>query len=408
MSNSLISHNDDLSAIVKVGYRVKVRGAYLLVEGIPYIRENGDISTANIVTSLELAGDKTRPPDDHTVWWTGETPHRSSGESMEPYLSCGNWPSGLDLGEGLTVYMQWSRKPRSAGGSRGYSDYLEKIETYVEEVGGEAEVRHPGILEAARGGGQPEVVAKTRFKYINTNLYRNGTRAIEQRIADEVVAVVGVGGSGSYLVDILAKTDIKELHLFDDDVMEQHNAFRIAGAASIQELGVGKSKVEWHQERYAAVREEGVYVHERRLDLEALEELGMFTTVFIAVDKLDTRRKVQQKCNELGVSHFSVGLGLDIEGANDDEIGGMVKIETQYNAVEERTTDVSDNNQPKGEENIYGNIQTAELNMLGAALAIAEWKARKRIYRNEREDGIDSVIYSVSTGRILLAKKGSH
>ena len=165
MSNSLISRNSDLSALVEVGYRVKIRGAYLLVEGIPYVKQSGDIGTGIIVTSLDLAGDETTiPPSDHTVWWTGETPHRASGESMESYLSCGKWDTGYGLGEGITVYMQWSRKPKSGGGNRGYKDYYEKIETYVEEVGGEAEAKRPGILAAARAGEDPEVESKTRFK----------------------------------------------------------------------------------------------------------------------------------------------------------------------------------------------------------------------------------------------------
>ena len=38
------------------------------------------------------------------------------------------------------------KKPKSEGGNRGYKDYYEKIETYVEEVGGEAEAKRPGIL----------------------------------------------------------------------------------------------------------------------------------------------------------------------------------------------------------------------------------------------------------------------
>lgn len=407
MSNSLISHNNDLSALADTGYRVEIRGAYLLVKGIPYVKQNGDIGKGDIVTSLELAGDETRPPGDHTVWWTGETPHTASGESMEPYLSCGHWATGQDLGEGITVYMQWSRKPKSGGGSRGYRNYREKIETYVEEVGGEAETKRPGILEAARSGGDPEVESKTRFKYVDTNAYRNGVKGIEQRIEDEVVAVIGVGGSGSYLVDILAKTNIKELYLYDDDVLEQHNAFRIAGAARIEELGRGKSKVEWHRERYAAVREEGIYVQEKRVDDETLKCLAKCTTVFIAVDCLNSRRKIQNKCNEMGVLHISVGLGLDIEGDNNDQIGGMVKVETQY-----RPKDVGKegNGIRGGEEEqpnqIYGNVQTAELNMLGAALAITEWKAKRGVYRDERPNGIDSILYTVSTGRILLGKKG--
>ena len=57
---------------------------------------------------------------------------------------------------------------------------------------------------------------------------------------------------------------------------------------------------------------------------------------------------------------------------------------------------------------MYGsNIQTAELNMLGAALAIVEWKAIRGIYRNERDEGIDTTIYSVTTGEINMDRKGS-
>ena len=43
----------------------------------------------------------------------------------------------------------------------------------------------------------------------------------------------GVRAAGSYLVDVLAKTNVRELNLFDDDVMKIHNAFRVAGAARV-------------------------------------------------------------------------------------------------------------------------------------------------------------------------------
>ena len=195
--------------------------------------------------------------------------------------------------------------------------------------------------------------------------------------------------------------------MYDDDVLEQHNAFRIAGAARIEELGSGKSKVEWHRERYAAVREDGIYAYQKRIDDQTLQDIDRFTTVFIAVDKLSIRRKIQNRCNELGVLHISVGIGLEVEGDNNDQIGGMVKVETQYKSKERgETNHANEDKREEGVENIYGNIQTSELNMLVAALAITEWKVRKGIYRNERKVGIDSVIYSVSTGRILLAQKG--
>ena len=71
----------------------------------------------------------------------------------------------------------------------------------------------------------------------------------------------GVRAAGSYLVDVLAKTNVRELNLFDDDVMKIHNAFRVAGAARVGELNGKKYKVDWHAERYINVRVEGLHLH---------------------------------------------------------------------------------------------------------------------------------------------------
>ena len=413
MSNSLINRNKDLSALVKEGYRVKIRGAYLIVKEIPYIAKDGEIKTADIVTPLDLSGEeaeqRTIAPRKHTVWWTGGVPHTANGESMESYLTCSKWDEGWDIGEGITVYQEWSRKPLEGGKKRKYLNYYEKMETYIHEVSDQAEAKQPGCLEAAKSGWNPDVESNTRFVYMDTNSYRNGTKGIERRIEEEVVAVVGVGGSGSYLVDILAKTNIKELHLYDDDVMEVHNAFRVAGAARVGELGSGKYKVDWHEERYAVVRKEGLYVHRMKINDENFECLSTCTTVFIAVDKLKTRRKIQKACSEMGILHLSVGIGLDIEGENNNQIGGNVKVETDYQADWHDDQDGEANEEMKddGIEDVYGsNIQTAELNMLGAALAITEWKAKRGVYRNERDEGTDRTIYSSTTGKIQVPRKG--
>ena len=336
MSNSLISRSADLSALAAAEYSLEIRGVYLIVKHIPYVALNGEIQFAEIVTNLDIIGavgdEVTTQPSDHRVWWTGGTPHTADGESMEDYLCCGNWEQGRDIGEGIKVYMQWSRKPKEGGQARSYKDYREKIETYVEEVGGQAEAVRPGILEAARKGGESILTSSIRFAYTDTSGYRNGTKGIENRIEEEIVAVIGVGGTGSYLVDVLAKTNIKELHLFDDDVMELHNAFRVSGAARVEELDGKKLKINWHQERYKEVRKEGLCLHDVKINSGNFEELRNCTTAFIAVDDLTVRRKIQRACTAMDILHVSVGIGLEIEGESDDQIGGMVKVETNFNA----------------------------------------------------------------------------
>ena len=404
MSSSLIDRSSDLKALRKARYALELRGAYLIVKNLPYLKNAaGRLATADMVTSIEFADDTATAPSEHTVWWTGKPPFRADGSSMERDLSCGAWPEGRDIGEGLTAYMQWSRKPVTNGKKRPYVDYEEKVTTYIAEVAGEAEIRHPGVLEAAKTGEGPTIALNSRFKYIDTNTYRYGLKGIEQRIEDEIVAIVGVGGTGSYLMDILAKTNVKELHLFDRDILKQHNAFRMCGAPRIEELGGSCSKVEWYSRTYSAIREEGIHVHSEELTGDSRDTLAKFTTVFIAVDDLTVRRDLQAACNELGIYHVSVGIGVEVEGESNDQLGGNVKVETAYRPKRPRPTELPPE---EGPDQAYGIVQTAELNMLGAALAVLEWKARVGIYRNDRSQGMDTVLVSASTGRLLQDRKG--
>ncbi len=50
------------------------------------------------------------------------------------------------------------------------------------------------------------------------------------------MAIIGVGGTGSYILDLIAKTSVKEIHLFDGDTFDSHNAFRSPGIATLDEV----------------------------------------------------------------------------------------------------------------------------------------------------------------------------
>ncbi len=404
MSSSPIDRSPDLKALIDSGYLLELRGAYLVVKNMPYLEDpEGRLAHADIVMSIELSDGIATPPGDHTVWWTGKPPFRADGSSMKKCLSCNVWPEGHYLGEGLTVYMQWSQKPTVDGEMRAYQNYEEMVRTYFDEVAHQADIKHPGVIEVSKTGEIPTVTLNTRFKYMDTNTYKYGLKGIEERIEDEIVAIVGVGGTGSYLMDILAKTNVKELHLFDEDVLEQHNAFRMCGAARIEELGGSCSKVDWYRHTYSAIREEGIHVHTEKLTGDCRDILAKFTTVFIAVDDLTIRRDLQAACNELGICHVSVGIGAEVEGESNDQLGGNIKVETAFRPKHPRLNKPSPEAKP---DQAYGIVQTVELNMLGAALAVTEWKARVGIYRNDRQQDIDTVLFSASTGKILQGQTG--
>ena len=408
MSSSPISRSPDLQALSADGWHLEVRGGYLIVRDVPYVTASGEIAHDELVTPLELRGGTTQPPPDHTIWWTGGTPHTASGVNMQDYLCCSVWPHGYDIGEGILVYQQWSRRVKSDGRTRPYRDYREKITTYIHEVADHAEAQRPGILTALASAPLAQVrIPSSRFAYLDTNAYRNGTKAIEKKVEDEIVAVVGVGGTGSYLVDILAKTNVREVHLYDDDVLDVPNAFRVAGAARKSEVGGSLSKVEWHRERYGEVRIEGLHIHPIKVSEENIGCLASCTTVFIAVDDIEVRRELQRACNRLGKLHISVGIGLEVEGDHNDQIDGMVKVETHYVPVREELSAVDEDVCVPGGAGVYeSNIQTAEVNMLGAAMAVVEWKAVRGLYRCERDRTHDSKVYATATGRVLSGTTG--
>ena len=53
-----------------------------------------------------------------------------------------------------------------------------------------------------------------------------------RRLAGDRIGIVGLGGTGSYILDYVSKTRVVEIHLFDGDGYQQHNAFRAPGATT--------------------------------------------------------------------------------------------------------------------------------------------------------------------------------
>ena len=62
------------------------------------------------------------------------------------------------------------------------------------------------------------------------------------------IIILGLGGTGSYILDLVAKTPVKEIHLYDGDTFYQHNAFRSPGAPSSDELRARQTEGDLFQE----------------------------------------------------------------------------------------------------------------------------------------------------------------
>ena len=362
MSHKLISHSPDLKKLRDEGYDVEIRSGYLLVKDVPYVNARREVRRGILVSTLTLAGDVTTTPDTHVAYFTGDHPCRSDGRDIDQIK---NPSGGKQLAEGVVVNHTFSAKPNPP-----HPDYHAKMTMYVDILEGQAKVIEPAAT--ARTFPVIETVEDedTVFNYIDTASSRAEIDLITQKLAIPRIAIVGLGGTGAYVLDLVAKTPVKEIHLFDGDTFLQHNAFRSPGAPSIEELKAKPGKVAYLQGIYAKMRR-GIVVHPEYLDTENIELLRDMQFVFLCFDGGTAKRLIVQRLEEFGVPFVDVGMGVY---ATDNALSGILRVTTstpQQRDHFRKWAPIADGDA----HNEYAlNIQIADLNALNAALAVIKWK----------------------------------
>ena len=344
------------------------------------------MSYGTLVSTLQLAGDVTTQPSDHVARFIGGVPQ--GGEMGKIIIDT----RPQQVTEGLATSCTFSSK--TVGGAP-YSDYHHKMTHYIaivsapaREIDPEANaITHPVI---------PDEDEESVFNYIDTASSRAGISATADKLkAIGKVAIVGLGGTGSYILDFLAKTPVKEVHLFDKDGFYQHNAFRCPGAPSIADLEKKPSKVGYFAALYAALRS-GIVPHDYLIDETNVEELREMDFVFVAADSGEAKTLLGTKLVEFGVPFVDVGMGLqEVDGM----LGGQLRLTTATAAQHEhlgRRISISD---AAGDDPYAQNIQIAELNALNAALAVAKWKKLVGFYFDDEHE--HNAVYVVS-GNVII------
>ena len=217
------------------------------------------------------------------------------------------------------------------------------------------------------------------FVFADTASARQQTTDLSYRVSDEKVAIVGLGGTGSYVLDFVAKTWVKEIHLFDDDEFLQHNAFRAPGSFSKEELE-GENKARFHSSRYSRMRR-GIAAHPIRLNEDHIDLLPECNTVFLCIDGGAVKRTILDKCLPKGVLLIDCGMGVKRARNPDRSLLATLRVTTCLAEHQEHINDcidLSSENDPEGE--YERNAQMAELNALNAALAVIKWKKIRGIY----------------------------
>ncbi|MBN8707840.1 MAG: hypothetical protein BGO12_09545 [Verrucomicrobia bacterium 61-8] len=371
MSHSLTSRSPDLLKLSEDGYNLEIRSGFLILKDVPYLNAKRELRRGALVSPLELAGEKTRKPADHTLYFKGESqgefPSDREGQPLAKFNKVGE---NENLGHGIEVDCKLSCKPKA-----GYDDYYHKMTTYLSYIASPAQSLYPGAN--ARTGQRQLTADAGPFLYTETASGRAGIGALTSLLENEVIAIIGTGGTGSYILDFAAKTPAKEIRLFDGDEFLQHNAFRAPGAPSLEELEEVPTKVDYLTSIYSKMRK-GIKPHTEPLHEDNLHLLDGITFAFLSMDGGEAKKLIVEKLEALGVSFIDVGMGLEL---TDGSLGGMLRATTS--TPEQRMHVHRYLSSAKGEENIYAsNIQIAELNAFNAALAVIKWKKLRGFYRD--------------------------
>lgn len=388
MSHGLIARNDDLRRLTEAGYTLRLLDGYLVIDHVPYVKGNGEVTEAALVFKLEMSGDRTVQPSDHVAYWTGEFPHRKTGRKL---TALGESQDGQHLSDGTATTYMFSAKPTEGK----YRDYEHKVLTYIEIIEREARAVCPRAT-AQKWRVERPLTSESVFEYMETASARQGTVDIAAKVAGERVAIVGLGGTGAYVLDFVAKTQVAEIHLYDDDRFLQHNAFRTPGSVGIEELEGGPYKVEFHATRFKNFRK-GVVAHASRIDETNVGELADYDTVFVCIDGNVIKRSILETCEASGSVCIDTGMGLYRVS---DKLGGIVRTTTSAPIQRDHIRDRKRIDMAGGGPGEYErNIQMAELNALNAALAVIRWKKIRGIYDDNVHEGDSG--YIIDGNRII-------
>jgi Domain of unknown function (DUF6791)/ThiF family len=372
----LVNHNDDIRRLVEKGYAVAFDSNYMVIRDIPYLDANLELHMGAIVTKLVLVDQERVKLDNHQIFFAGSIPHNLDGR---PVPNLGNRDAKLALSDAcrdVAVQRSFSNKPKPDGNFMEFADFFEKIESYVTIISGPAIELHkanPYTFRVVK-----DDVADSVFKFHDTLTSRAEITDLSAKFNDDVIAVIGLGGTGAYVLDFLVKTPLKEIRAFDHDDYHVHTAFRSPGRLELAELGQKKAAV--YFSRYENFRT-GLSFSSKFLDDSCIEDLDGVTFAFVCVDKGTSRAGIFDLLISKGIPFIDVGMGLNRKRG---PINGQLRV-TYYSRED------GQNMRAKGlapltdsPDDVYKtNIQISELNAFNACLAVIRFKQLRGFYFEE-------------------------
>lgn len=367
MSQKLVSLSADLSRLRASGYNVAIgKSGQLLIRDVPYVSPAKEVKRGVIVSDLDLSGETTVQPISHVVFFAGECPCNIDGSAIAGVSPNTN----KDLGEDLKPNHQLSRKPTTGSDPGKYLDYYEKITTYIAIISSPAQALDPKATAITHPVIVPDE-GESVFNYLDTAATKAGIVAANKKLENSKIAIVGVGGTGAYVLDLITKTPVAEIHTFDGDLYLNHSAFRCPGAASLDDLNKKQYKVDYLTALYSRMRK-SIIAHACFIDNATVEQLNGMSFVFLCIDKGAGKRLIVERLEEWGTSFIDVGMGIQL--GDDNSLGGILTVTASTNKKRDHFRSRVAFADGEAANEYSKNVQIADLNALNAALAVIKWK----------------------------------
>lgn len=384
MSQQLIARSPDLKQLRDEGYEIEVRGGYLLIHHIPFVNSSKEVKFGTLVSTLTMSGSMVTTPDNHVIHFIGEHPCGKDGRKMTGIQHASNIQN---FGNGIIINHSFSNKP-----NEGYSDYYKKVTRYESMIS--AQARSIDKTVTARTF-KPVIDSEevSVFQYVDTNSSRANINTISAKFEGQKIVIIGLGGTGAYILDLVAKTPVSEIHLYDGDRFLVHNAFRSPGAASIAELDLLQMKTDYYTRIYSNMHKQ-IVSHPYYIDESNLSDIIDATYVFLAIDKEFVKKTIVDFLLSHEIPFFDVGLGVNTV---DEFLIGTLRVTTgtkdKYDHLASRISYGDDIN------NEYAtNIQIADLNSLNAVLAVIKWKKLSGFYQDLKQE--HNTTYSINVSQL--------
>lgn len=375
MSRRPIARSPDLKRLRDEGYDIEIVSGYLVVHDVPYLNAKKEVKRGFLAAALQHSNNIAQPPENHVALFSGDCPCHLDGTEMAR-IGCS--ATQVKIGD-TTANYSFSAKPKPKDN---YDDFHHKMSHYVNILSGPAQAIDPTVTAKVFKPHRPDK-DDSPFLYEDTASSRADILAATEKMALSRIDIVGAGGTGSYVLDLVTKTHVVEIHIWDGDIFYDHNAFRAPGAASGEELEGKLHKVEYLARIYSKMRT-GVVPHPVKMTAEHLHELAKSKFVFLCMEG-PGKKQIVEKLEELGIPFIDVGMGVYMKN---DSLGGLLRVTTSTPTMRDHVHTKGRIAFTKAEDvNEYDkNIQIAELNALNAALAVIKWKKLFGFYLDQENE----------------------